>query len=124
MATSEGIDAGVSFAFSELLEKATADPIWARLPRSDLASSDRVCPKRSRQSEGGSNGCEGSGPVGRSGRRAGSRYHQLGYRFGSRAVLFNEGLRSICHARLLTLCSEPSAPLEFDVPRFQPSRLN
>jgi hypothetical protein len=31
MATSEGIDAGVSFAFSQLLEKATADPIWARL---------------------------------------------------------------------------------------------
>ena len=26
--------------------------------------------------------------------------------------------------RLLTLCSEPSAPLEFDIPRFQRPRMN
>jgi hypothetical protein len=35
---------------------------------------------------------------------------------------FNEDLRSICHARLSTLCFEPFAPFDFDIPRFQPSR--
>ena len=124
MATSEGIDAGVSFAFSQLLEKATADPIWARLLVQSLQAPTEFARSVRANLKADVTDAKAQDQLAVQDVELAVDIINSGYRFGSRAVLFNEGLRSICHARLLTLCSEPSAPLEFDVPRFQPSRLN
>ena len=66
--------AGLSFAFTQFLEKAIADPVWARLVGPERAGSDRVCPERSRPSEDGSQRGEGSGALDRARRRAGGRH--------------------------------------------------